>query len=84
MSEQPRDWDREMADIDRAIAKQGSVPPSAPSRSSMLVKPAPAPRSATSKPTPSSLTMKARLAASSCTSTVTEAPSPEYFPALPE
>lgn len=30
MSEQPRDWDREMADIDRAIAKQGSVPPSAP------------------------------------------------------
>jgi hypothetical protein len=30
MSEQPRDWDREMADIDRAIAKQGSVPPSQP------------------------------------------------------
>jgi hypothetical protein len=30
MSEQPRDWDREMADIDRAIAKQGSVPPGAP------------------------------------------------------
>jgi len=26
MSEQPRDWDRELADIDRAIAKQGSVP----------------------------------------------------------
>jgi len=38
MTEQPRNWDREMADIDRAIAKQGSVPPgSAPP-------PAPAPR----------------------------------------
>jgi hypothetical protein len=27
MSEQPRNWDRELADIDRAIAKQGDVPP---------------------------------------------------------
>jgi hypothetical protein len=27
MTEPPRDWDREMADIDKAIAKQGSVPP---------------------------------------------------------
>ncbi|MBA3498323.1 MAG: hypothetical protein H0T86_14570 [Gemmatimonadales bacterium] len=26
MSEQPRDWDREMADIDRAMAKQGGAP----------------------------------------------------------
>jgi hypothetical protein len=35
MTEQPRDWDREMADIDRAIAKQqpatgGPVQPGAP------------------------------------------------------
>jgi hypothetical protein len=30
MSEQPRDWDREMAEIDRAIAKQGSTPPAGP------------------------------------------------------
>jgi hypothetical protein len=27
MTEQPRDWDRDMAEIDRAIAKQGGVPP---------------------------------------------------------
>jgi hypothetical protein len=26
MSDQPRDWDRELADIDRTIAKQGSAP----------------------------------------------------------
>ena len=26
MSERPRDWDKEMADIDKAIAKQGSSP----------------------------------------------------------
>ena len=26
MTEQPRDWDRELADIDRAIAKQGPAP----------------------------------------------------------
>ena len=30
MTEQRRDWDREMADIDRVIAKQGSTPPGAP------------------------------------------------------
>jgi hypothetical protein len=30
MSEQPRNWDREMADIDKMIAKQGSVPPGTP------------------------------------------------------
>ncbi len=30
MTEQPRDWDRELADIDRAIAKQGSAPVPAP------------------------------------------------------
>jgi hypothetical protein len=29
MTEQPRDWDRELADIDRVIAKQGGAPPSA-------------------------------------------------------
>lgn len=27
MTEQPRDWDRELADVDRAIAKQGSAGP---------------------------------------------------------
>jgi hypothetical protein len=27
MSDQPRDWDKEMADIDRAIEKQGGPPP---------------------------------------------------------
>jgi hypothetical protein len=31
MSEQPRDWDREMAEIDRLAAKQGSVPAGGPS-----------------------------------------------------
>jgi hypothetical protein len=30
MTEQPRDWDKELADIDRAIAKQGGAPGSAP------------------------------------------------------
>jgi hypothetical protein len=30
MSEQPRNWDRELADIDKVIAKQGSLPPAAP------------------------------------------------------
>lgn len=29
MSEQPRNWDRELADIDKVIAKQGSLPPAA-------------------------------------------------------
>ena len=38
MTEPPRDWDREMADIDKAIAKQGSVPPGG------VPPPAPAPR----------------------------------------
>ncbi len=42
-----------------------SVPPSAPSRSSMLVKPAPEPRSATSNPAPLSLTTNARVPPSS-------------------
>jgi hypothetical protein len=27
MTEQPRDWDKELADIDRAIAKQPATPP---------------------------------------------------------
>lgn len=27
MTDQPRDWDREMSDIDRVIAKQGTAPP---------------------------------------------------------
>ena len=40
MSEQPRNWDRELADIDRAIAKQGEVPPAG----------APAPRDRVSVP----------------------------------
>jgi hypothetical protein len=30
MTEQPRDWDKELADIDRAIAKQGGPPGKAP------------------------------------------------------
>ena len=30
MTEQPRDWDREMADIDKAISKQGSAPAPVP------------------------------------------------------
>ncbi len=31
MTEQPRDWDRELADIDRAMGKQGNAPvPAAP------------------------------------------------------
>ena len=38
MTEQPRNWDREMADIDRAIGKQGNVPPGS------VPPPAPAPR----------------------------------------
>jgi hypothetical protein len=29
MSERPRDWDKELANIDKAIARQGSVPPPA-------------------------------------------------------
>jgi hypothetical protein len=31
MSERPRDWDKELAQIDKAIAEQGSAPPSVPS-----------------------------------------------------
>jgi hypothetical protein len=31
MSEQPRDWDRELADIDRVISRQGSAPAGGPS-----------------------------------------------------
>ena len=27
MTEQPRNWDKELADIDRVIEKQGAVPP---------------------------------------------------------
>jgi cytochrome bd-type quinol oxidase subunit 2 len=30
MTEQPRDWDKELADIDRAIAKQPGAPPATP------------------------------------------------------
>jgi hypothetical protein len=30
MTEQPRDWDKELADIDRAIARQPGNPPTAP------------------------------------------------------
>lgn len=30
MTEQPRDWDKELANIDRAIAKQGGAPGSPP------------------------------------------------------
>ncbi len=46
MSDQPRDWDRELANIDKAIAKQGSTPAgAAPS-------PATAPRSPAGVPAP--------------------------------
>jgi hypothetical protein len=31
MSERPRDWDKELADIDKAIARQGDEPPPLPS-----------------------------------------------------
>ena len=30
MSERPRDWDKELANIDKVIARSGSTPPSAP------------------------------------------------------
>jgi hypothetical protein len=40
MTEQPRDWDKELANIDRAIAKQQSSPPS----SAPPVTPTPGPR----------------------------------------
>jgi FtsH-binding integral membrane protein len=30
MTEQPRDWDKELSDIDRVIAKQPAAPPSGP------------------------------------------------------
>jgi hypothetical protein len=30
MSDQPRDWDRELADIDRLMAKQGGAPTGGP------------------------------------------------------
>jgi hypothetical protein len=30
MSERPRDWDKELANIDKVIARQGSAPPPAP------------------------------------------------------
>src|SRR5205814_3265858 len=46
MSDQPRDWDRELANIDKAIAKQGPTPAgAAPS-------PAAAPRSPAGIPAP--------------------------------
>jgi hypothetical protein len=47
MSDQPRDWDRELANIDKAMAKQGVTPPgSAPSAGVAPRSPAgvPAPR----------------------------------------
>ena len=31
MSERPRDWDKELASIDKAIARQGDAPPPSPS-----------------------------------------------------
>ena len=42
MTEQPRDWDRELADIDRVIAK-GGAPPSAASAPSPPARGAPTP-----------------------------------------
>ena len=49
MSDQPRDWDRELADIDRLVAKQGGPPaggttPVSPPRGAPPVAPAPARR----------------------------------------
>lgn len=40
MSEQPRDWDRELADIDRVIAKQGSAPSTGPGPTPAIARPA--------------------------------------------
>jgi hypothetical protein len=36
MTEQPRDWDKELADIDRAMAKQGVPPRTTPAPSGSL------------------------------------------------
>jgi hypothetical protein len=44
MTEQPRDWDKELADIDQAIEKQGSAPPPA--------LPAPVPAQERGRPVP--------------------------------
>ena len=40
MSEQPRDWDRELSDIDRVIAKQGSAPSTGPAPTPAIARPA--------------------------------------------
>jgi len=42
MTEQPRNWDKELADIDRAMAKQGNAPLPAPPASRVGPGPAPA------------------------------------------
>ena len=45
MTEQPRNWDKELADIDRVIEKQGSAPPrGAPPALPPAATPSPAPR----------------------------------------
>jgi hypothetical protein len=44
MTEQPRDWDRELADVDRAITKQGSGPPAGALPSGTAPGPGPGPR----------------------------------------
>jgi hypothetical protein len=44
MTEQPRDWDKELANIDRVMAKQtGSTPPVVPARPAALPSTAPVP-----------------------------------------
>jgi hypothetical protein len=44
MSDQPRDWDKELANIDRVMAKQsGSAPPVAPGRPAAVPSAAPVP-----------------------------------------
>ncbi|HET6837404.1 MAG TPA: hypothetical protein VFH24_05130 [Gemmatimonadales bacterium] len=39
MTEQPRDWDKELANIDRAIARQPGTPPAAPTAGSVATTP---------------------------------------------
>ena len=61
MSEQPRDWDREMADIDRAIAKQGGTP-GAPGGGTVTPRSAPAPTGAPASPRPAAAPRRGSVA----------------------
>jgi hypothetical protein len=53
MTEQPRNWDKELADIDRVIEKQGAAPHSGPPALPPAATPSPAPRvQPAAEPTP--------------------------------